>query len=164
MIDMEPTWRAGVAATVITPAEPMWLAGWAVRTGPSRGTLTELFAKALALEDPQGGRLVLLTSDLRGGLQGAYNVCRHRGSQVVPVDPETGLRVEALAEALGRTKVAALVVTPNVHNPPCSRRRFASSTIVIWNRSAPPRVAAYSRASPGSRARPAASCCWCCPR
>jgi DNA-binding transcriptional MocR family regulator len=35
----------------------------------------------------------------------------------IPVDPETGLRVEALAEALGRTKVAALVVTPNVHNP-----------------------------------------------
>ena len=35
----------------------------------------------------------------------------------IPVDPETGLRVEALAEALARTKVAALVVTPNVHNP-----------------------------------------------
>jgi DNA-binding transcriptional MocR family regulator len=35
----------------------------------------------------------------------------------IPVDPETGLRVEALAEALGRTRVAALVVTPNVHNP-----------------------------------------------
>ncbi|MFL5616873.1 MAG: PLP-dependent aminotransferase family protein [Gemmatimonadaceae bacterium] len=35
----------------------------------------------------------------------------------IPVDPDTGLHVEALAEALGRTKVAALVVTPNVHNP-----------------------------------------------
>jgi DNA-binding transcriptional MocR family regulator len=35
----------------------------------------------------------------------------------IPVDPETGLRVEALADALARTKVAALVVTPNVHNP-----------------------------------------------
>jgi neutral ceramidase len=61
---MEPTWKAGVAATVITPAEPMWLAGWAVRTEPSRGTLTELFAKALALEDQRGSRLVLLTVDL----------------------------------------------------------------------------------------------------
>src|SRR5947209_357169 len=58
------TWKAGVAATVITPAEPMWLAGWAVRTEPSRGTLTDLSAKALALEDPQGRRLVLLTVDL----------------------------------------------------------------------------------------------------
>ena len=35
----------------------------------------------------------------------------------IPVDPETGLRVEALADALRRTKVTALVVTPNVHNP-----------------------------------------------
>jgi phenylpropionate dioxygenase-like ring-hydroxylating dioxygenase large terminal subunit len=36
------------------------------------------------------GESILLTSDLRGGLHGAYNVCRHRGSQVVPVDPDTG--------------------------------------------------------------------------
>jgi DNA-binding transcriptional MocR family regulator len=35
----------------------------------------------------------------------------------IPVDPETGLSIEALEEALGRTNVAALVVTPNVHNP-----------------------------------------------
>ena len=42
----------------------MWLAGWAVRTEPSRGTLTELYAKALTLEDRQGSRLVLLTVDL----------------------------------------------------------------------------------------------------
>lgn len=35
----------------------------------------------------------------------------------VPVDPETGLSIEALGEALAGRKVAALVVTPNVHNP-----------------------------------------------
>jgi DNA-binding transcriptional MocR family regulator len=35
----------------------------------------------------------------------------------IPVDPETGISIEALEEALGRTKIAALVVTPNVHNP-----------------------------------------------
>jgi hypothetical protein len=61
---MEPFWKAGVARAVITPAEPMWLAGWAVRTEPSRGTLTDLYAKALVLEDAQGSRLVLLTVDL----------------------------------------------------------------------------------------------------
>ncbi len=42
----------------------MWLAGWAVRTGPARGTLMDLYAKALAIEDYQGSRLVLLTVDL----------------------------------------------------------------------------------------------------
>jgi hypothetical protein len=61
---VEPTWKAGAAATVITPAESMWLAGWAVRTRPARGTLADLYAKALALEDHQGSRLVLLTVDL----------------------------------------------------------------------------------------------------
>src|SRR5207248_5380220 len=61
---VERTWKAGAAATVITPAESIWLAGWAARTVPSRGTLTELSAKALALEDQEGKRLVLLTLDL----------------------------------------------------------------------------------------------------
>lgn len=64
MASVETTWKAGVASTVITPAEPMWLAGWAVRTEPSRGTLTELNAKGLAVEDHRGSRLVLLTVDL----------------------------------------------------------------------------------------------------
>jgi hypothetical protein len=60
----KPTWKAGAARTVITPAGSMWLAGWAARTGPSRGTLADLHARALAIEDPQGSRLVLLTVDL----------------------------------------------------------------------------------------------------
>jgi Rieske 2Fe-2S family protein len=34
------------------------------------------------------GESVLLTSDPAGALHAAYNVCRHRGSQVVPVDPD----------------------------------------------------------------------------
>jgi glycine betaine catabolism A len=33
------------------------------------------------------GESILLTSDRAGALHAAYNVCRHRGSQVVPVDP-----------------------------------------------------------------------------
>ena len=35
------------------------------------------------------GESVLLTSGRDGGLHAAYNVCRHRGSQVVPTDPGT---------------------------------------------------------------------------
>jgi hypothetical protein len=64
MARVGPLWKAGVASTVITPDGPMWLAGWAVRTEPSRGTATELYAKALAIEDGRGSRLVLLTVDL----------------------------------------------------------------------------------------------------
>lgn len=61
---MQGNWKAGVARTIITPAEPMWLAGWAVRNEPARGTLADLYARALAFEDQNGGRLVLVTVDL----------------------------------------------------------------------------------------------------
>ena len=36
------------------------------------------------------GESVLVTSDQQGHLSAAYNVCRHRGSQVVPVEPGAG--------------------------------------------------------------------------
>ncbi|MEA2424826.1 MAG: glycine betaine catabolism, partial [Thermoleophilaceae bacterium] len=56
-------------------------------------------AGRLAVTDV-AGESVLLTSDARGQLHGAYNVCRHRGSQVVPVDPETGPPPPCAAGAL----------------------------------------------------------------
>lgn len=59
-------WRAGVAATKITPAGPIWLAGYANRTAPSDGIDTDLFAKALLLDDGKGGRVVIETMDLIG--------------------------------------------------------------------------------------------------
>lgn len=57
-------WKAGVAHAVITPNEPMWLAGWAARREPAHGKAGELYAKALALEDAAGQRVVIVTSDL----------------------------------------------------------------------------------------------------
>ena len=59
-------WKAGVASVVITPTEPMWMAGYAARKGPSEGKIHDLWAKALALEDGQGTRFVLVTVDLIG--------------------------------------------------------------------------------------------------
>lgn len=59
-------WKAGVAVKVITPEHSMWMAGYGNRNKPAEGKLTELYVKVLALEDPHGGRLVLLTSDLVG--------------------------------------------------------------------------------------------------
>jgi neutral ceramidase len=59
-------WKAGVAVQIITPEQPMWMAGYGNRNKPSEGKLTDLYVKVLALEDPHGGRLVLLTSDLVG--------------------------------------------------------------------------------------------------
>ena len=59
-------WKAGVAVQVITPERPMWMSGYANRNKPAEGKLTELYVKALALEDPHGKRFVLLTGDLVG--------------------------------------------------------------------------------------------------
>ncbi len=58
--------KAGVAKVVITPAQDMWLAGYAARTAPSRGEVQELHAKALAFEDETGARSVMITTDLIG--------------------------------------------------------------------------------------------------
>jgi len=62
----EVPWKAGTAVAVITPAEPMWMAGYAARNKPAEGKVQDLFAKALALEDAAGTRLVVVTTDLIG--------------------------------------------------------------------------------------------------
>lgn len=59
-------WKAGVASAVITPEQPMWMAGYAARNKPSEGAVQDLFAKALALEDGEGNRVVIVTADLIG--------------------------------------------------------------------------------------------------
>ena len=59
-------WKAGVATVSITPSQPMWMAGYASRTKPSDGVLSELHAKALVVEDSAGTRAVIVTTDLIG--------------------------------------------------------------------------------------------------
>lgn len=59
-------WKAGVATVAITPLQPMWMAGYAGRKGPSEGVLSELHAKALVIEDSAGTRAVIVTTDLIG--------------------------------------------------------------------------------------------------
>jgi hypothetical protein len=60
------TWKAGAASIKITPEKPMWLSGYASRNKPADGTLIDLWAKALVLEDPDGKRVALITMDLVG--------------------------------------------------------------------------------------------------
>jgi len=61
-----PRWRAGAASIQITPDEPLWMAGYGNRDKPSQGTAQQLHAKALALRDAAGGRVVLVTTDILG--------------------------------------------------------------------------------------------------
>ncbi|MEQ1859020.1 MAG: neutral/alkaline non-lysosomal ceramidase N-terminal domain-containing protein [Chthoniobacteraceae bacterium] len=59
-------WKAGFAAAKITPDEPLLLAGYASRDKPADGVLDDLHAKAMALEDGDGKRAVVITADLIG--------------------------------------------------------------------------------------------------
>lgn len=59
-------WCVGAASVVITPEKPMWMAGYAARTKPATGKLTELWAKALWLRDVAGKQAVLITLDVVG--------------------------------------------------------------------------------------------------
>src|SRR5260221_8432972 len=61
----ETPWKAGVAKAVITPEKGVWLAGYGSKRPPD-GKLHDLWMKALALEDPKGQRVVLVTSDFQG--------------------------------------------------------------------------------------------------
>ncbi|MEX0711654.1 MAG: neutral/alkaline non-lysosomal ceramidase N-terminal domain-containing protein [Pirellulales bacterium] len=61
----EAQWKAGVAKAVITPEKAVWLAGYGSKRVPD-GKLHDLWMKALALEDEEGRRAVLVTSDFQG--------------------------------------------------------------------------------------------------
>jgi hypothetical protein len=58
-------WKAGVAKAILTPETEVWLAGYGSKRVPD-GKIHELWMKALALEDQNGNRGVLITSDFQG--------------------------------------------------------------------------------------------------
>ena len=64
--DVPATWKAGAASVVITPEKFLWMAGYSARKKPAEGKAQDLFAKALALEDEAGTRVVIVTMDLIG--------------------------------------------------------------------------------------------------
>lgn len=60
------SWKAGVAQSVITPTEPIWMAGYGDRKHESEGVLRDLYVKALALESEPNKPVVIVTADLLG--------------------------------------------------------------------------------------------------
>ena len=63
---VEDDWKVGLASVKITPDDPVQMSGYASRTKPFERVNDDLHAKALALEDAQGHRGVIVTSDLIG--------------------------------------------------------------------------------------------------
>src|SRR5689334_6691509 len=58
------SYKAGAASVCFTPDEPFWLAGYAVRSAPPRGKISDLFVSALALEDETGQRFVIASAEI----------------------------------------------------------------------------------------------------
>ena len=85
-----PPWKAGVASVIITPPEPLPMAGYAGRKEPAEGAEQDLFAKALAVEDSDGNRVVFLTLDLIGVIE------RLRTAVTEQIEQQHGLPPHAL--------------------------------------------------------------------
>lgn len=59
-------YRAGTAKAKITPERPGWLTGYGSRNKPAEGTEMDLWARAVALEDPSGQKAVIVTAEILG--------------------------------------------------------------------------------------------------
>jgi hypothetical protein len=81
----------------------MWMSGYSSRDRPAEGKLTDLWAKALVLEDPHGRRAALVTMDLVGiDRQLAQAVC-------AGLTKEYGLAREAIILAVSHTHTGPVV-------------------------------------------------------
>ncbi len=99
-------WKAGAASVMITPEEPLWMAGYGGRKAPAEGKLTELWAKALALEDAGGNRALVLSLDLVG------------------IDREMSQRIcEGIGEQHGLEREQIAIATSHTHSGPVVGRR-----------------------------------------
>lgn len=103
----EAEWKMGVASVKITPERPVPMAGYAARTKPFDHVEANLFAKAMALEDAEGNRAVLVTSDLIGFTASvSEGICAR-------VKEKTGLKREQILLNASHTHAGpALALTP----------------------------------------------------
>lgn len=73
----EAGWKAGAAKAVITPEQPLWMAGYGNRDHPAEGKVHDLWIRVLALQDRNGHTSIILSSDTLGITQSIYNnTCR----------------------------------------------------------------------------------------
>ncbi len=100
-------WQAGAGKVKITPQKLMWMAGYASRDHAAEGTLTDLWAKALVIQDDQGRRAVLITLDLIG------------------IDRDVSLAAcKALEAAYGLKRDEIAICTSHTHTGPVVARNL----------------------------------------
>lgn len=100
-------WEYGIARAKITPAEPLWMGGFAARTRPAEGTLDDLWVQALVLRPSTNGCAVLVAADLVGIPQWLYETTVERLHQRYGLD-RTNLMMAASHTHSGPVLRAAL--------------------------------------------------------
>jgi len=108
------TWKCGVAKANITPDKFLWMAGYGGRQAPADGKLSNLWGKALALEDGKGNKSVVITLDLVG------------------IDKETSDRVcQTLKAKHGLERRQIAICTSHTHTGPVVNRCLGP--LHYWN-------------------------------
>jgi len=79
-------YKAGIGRIIITPEKPIYLSGYGNRNHASEGVIHDLWAKALAIEDRKGARVVIVTTDLIGLPRGIADVVAARVQQQYGID------------------------------------------------------------------------------
>ncbi|HUK53166.1 MAG TPA: neutral/alkaline non-lysosomal ceramidase N-terminal domain-containing protein [Candidatus Binatia bacterium] len=79
-------YKAGIGRIIITPDKPIYMSGYANRNHPSEGVVHDLWAKALAIEDRKGARVVIVATDLIGLPRGITDVVAARVDQQWGID------------------------------------------------------------------------------
>ncbi|MFT5467385.1 MAG: neutral ceramidase [Verrucomicrobiales bacterium] len=97
----EEIWQAGAGRVNITPDKFMWMAGYGGRDTPADGKTTDLWAKALLLDDGDGNQGVVISLDLVG------------------IDRETTAKVcERLKDKFGFERRQIAICTSHTHSGP----------------------------------------------
>ncbi|MFC7230628.1 neutral/alkaline non-lysosomal ceramidase N-terminal domain-containing protein [Saliphagus sp. GCM10025308] len=82
-------WQAGTATRVITPEQPMWMAGFAKRDDPATGVEHDLEATALALEDESGTIAAIVSADVLFVPRAIRDAVTHRCEAKYGIDPDS---------------------------------------------------------------------------
>ncbi|MEX2573453.1 MAG: neutral/alkaline non-lysosomal ceramidase N-terminal domain-containing protein [Balneolaceae bacterium] len=129
--DVAEGWKGAVATSVITPEQSMWMSGYVSRERPSEGTLHDLKAKALALEDADGHQAVLITADIRNFPKNLSDEIRDR------IERDYGLSRGQILLNSSHTHTGPLLFTDRNHvylssltSPQLDRVRRYSETLV----------------------------------
>lgn len=130
-------WQVGLAATDITPAEPLPMAGYAAREAPFESIADPLSAKALAIRDGDGEQALLITADLLG-------FTRERSEAICArLQEATGIRREQVILNASHTHAGPLVAGSLLTRAtPATRRKIEAyirtmeSKIVVAGREA----------------------------